>query len=141
MNCGLNSIYFCQNFARNLDAHDNRDSSKRSDVAWRHLRVCENDDMIRRSLMDIQSLPVSSDLHSAAIHSLFRYKLLDILSDVLGSEKHPDRKIQAQMAVSSLPTRVEKVSHHYLRSQVLIFDLILLAPNIVIELAFMCPTL
>jgi len=96
-----------------MDSYDQVGSYQHVDreFAWDYLRVGgEQDDSARQSLMDIHRWDSSTTAAKMdyAVHVLLRYKLLDVLSNVLGCEKHPLRKTQRKLNVE-LPNRVERV--------------------------------
>lgn len=86
------------------------------DFAWDYLRAGgDEDESARRSLMDIHRWDNATTAAKLdfAIHVLLRYKFLDVVSNVLGCEKHPGRKLHPKLNVE-LPTRVEQVSPYLL---------------------------
>ena len=84
------------------------------DFAWEYLGGGHNDvntahDMILDSEhWDHCTTPPKIDF---AVQVLLKYKLLDILANVLGCEAHPERKIYGQVPYPKLPNRMEKVSY------------------------------
>lgn len=106
-----------QKFASAMDSYDREGSFQHADreFAWDYLRVGGEDNSARESLLDIHrwDSATSAAKMDFAVHVLLRYRLLDVVSNVLGCEKHPLRKTYSKVNVE-LPTRVEQVSFIFL---------------------------
>lgn len=84
------------------------------DFAWEYLGGGDNGDNTARDLIldsdhwDHCTTPPRIDF---AVQVLLKYKLLDILANVLGCAPHPGRKIYGQVPYPKLPNRMEKVRY------------------------------
>jgi hypothetical protein len=102
-----------QKFAKALDEYDERDSYLQEDrqFAWEYLGGKKGKTEARSNIMDLDQWNKSqlSQIDSVA-HGLMRYRLIDILANVLDCRKNKDRKSFATAPHPNLPTRVESVS-------------------------------
>jgi hypothetical protein len=103
-----------QKFADALDVFDKWGSFEHRDrdFVWEYLG---GPNIVTDPRMTVLNLPywdkcTTPARMDVAVHVLLRYRLLDILADVLGCEKHPEKKLFAQLPLPSLPNRVESVS-------------------------------
>jgi hypothetical protein len=98
-----------------LDRYDNSTSYAYSDrgFTWEYLGGEPDSNKARNNLLDIdywsgRTTPVKLD---TAVHTLLRYKLLDILAEVVGCPKHQSLKTVTQVSLAQLPKRVLEVSN------------------------------
>jgi hypothetical protein len=87
-------IDLSQKFAAALDDYDKDASYSHSDswFVWKSLSGATPDSTlpeVRRSLLSWSKSPINKKLSRVA-HVVFRYRLLDILANVLGLPSHPD---------------------------------------------------
>jgi hypothetical protein len=124
-------IFHYQKFAAALDSFDNTGVFEHSDKqkTWDYLSLGGSDETIQATLLNVNGW--DSSRTDSPIHALFRYKLLDILANVTGCEKHPERKLQSQSAVT-LPTRVDQVSLTCLCIELLGYNGLFVAPPFIV---------
>jgi len=108
-----------QKFAKALDDYDARDSYRKEDrqFAWEYLGGRKGKTQARSTIMDLDqwSLSQVAQIDSVA-HGLMRYRLIDILANVLDCEKNQNRKSFCAVQHPTLPPRVEGVSAVIYRS-------------------------
>jgi len=110
--CLTSFIFHHQKFAAALDAFDHAGVYQHTDKhnTWNYLSLGGSSQSIQTTLLDFNGWDSSTT--ESPIHALFRYRLLDILANVAGCEKHPQQRLQSQSAVT-LPARVEQVSLYF----------------------------
>jgi hypothetical protein len=108
------------------------------DFAWEYLGGAKDQSKARETILNLDhwdrvTTPNKMDF---AVHVLLRYRLLDILANVLGCEIHSQKKVFAQVPHPPLPTRVDQVNdpvifgHRYSKAT--------LAPYLLGKLASQC---
>ena len=109
-------VLFTQNlqrFAEALDQYDMNGAFKHihRDFAWEYLSGSQRHVDARQSLLDLQHWAMCTSDHKMdfAVQSLLRYKLIDILANILGVMPHPERQMSPQVPMHSLPKKVEKL--------------------------------
>src|ERR1700675_3793713 len=96
-----------QKFADALDKYDHGASfeHKDRDFTWEYLGGMMSQEDARSAVLDVDhwegyTTPSRMDF---ATHVLIRYRLLDILANVLGCDKHPERRICPKIPPPRMP--------------------------------------
>ena len=103
-----------QKFADALDSFDKDHAFQHRDrdFIWEYLGCPEGNAGrdVRSNMLNLEHWELSTPSRmESAIHVLLRYKLLDILSGVLGIDTHPGKQTVSQVSMPHLPARVHKV--------------------------------